>query len=344
MRRVIALGLSLLVGLAGRIEGQQPEKTSGGAAAERPASRPSVPIRRMVQDLPSGEGFAASYPGDQCIRSDRRVIFSEDFDGRDPFTAWSDWKSPENVRLTDRDRHSGYFALAIEADLETNRGGHLFKRLPHGEDVLHVRFYVKFVGPAEYVQHFVQISADEPPRPFLLGGAGVCPDGGMRFATAIEPFGSKGRFPAPGAWHLHSYWCEMSISDDGKYWGNDFAPEEPVLAVADRWICVEVMVKANSTPFATDGAQAFWIDGNLCAAFEGYRWRTDPKLKLNGIALLDSMTAEAARRQGSQTPIQKTTVLFDDLVVATRYIGPQRPLPEPTPSPASSTHILDAFR
>src|SRR5436853_89213 len=111
--------------------------------------------------------------------------------------------------------------LALGADLETNQGGHLFKRLPFGQDVLYVRFYVKFVGPAEYVQHFVQVSADQPAREFMLGGAGVCPDGGTRFATAIEPFGWQGKFDPPGAWHLHSYWCEMGISGDGKYWGND---------------------------------------------------------------------------------------------------------------------------
>ena len=223
--------------------------------------------------------------------------------------------------------HSGWFSVAIDADMKTDQGGHLLKRLQFGEDTLFVRFYVKFPSPAEYVQHFVQITADRPARSFPLGGAGVCPDGGARFATAIEPFGATGAWPAPGAWRLHTYWCEMAISDDGKYWGNDFLPDEPIPVVPDRWICVEVMVKANSTAASTDGAQAFWIDGQLAAAFRGYRFRTDPALKLNGIALLYSMTEEAARRQGSLEPRQKTRVLFDDLVVARNYIGPQTPLP-----------------
>jgi hypothetical protein len=321
MRRAIAIGLSILVGYAA---GQEPAKSTE-TAAERASSRPSDRIQRIT-DLPEGSGFAAAYPGDQCIRGDGRVIFSEDFEGRDPFPGWTDWKSPENVHLVDKYPHAGHFALAIDADLKTNQGGHLFKRLPFGQDALYVRFYVLFLGPAEYVQHFVQISADEPARPFLLGGAGVCPDGGTRFATSIEPFAGKAKLAPPGGWHLHSYWCEMSLSPDGKYWGNDFEPVEPAPVALDKWTCVEVMIKANSTPFASDGMQAFWIDGKLCGAFQGYRWRTDSKLKLNGIALLDSMTEEAARQQGSEEPLQKTTVLFDDLVVATRYIGPQQPL------------------
>jgi hypothetical protein len=322
MRPVIALGLSLCI--AWNASGQQPAGTpiepAAGASTSRPAS-----IRRIV-NLESGDGFAARYPGDQSIRKDPRTIFSEDFEGRDPFVGWTDRQAPECVRLVDQSTHSGYYALAIDADLKGNRGGHLFKRLRYGQDALYVRFYVSFLSPVEYVQHFVQISADEPARSFPLGGAGVCPDGGARFATAIEPVGVRG-LSAPGAWELHSYWCEMAISDDGKYWGNDFRPEVAIPVASDRWTCVEVMVRANTTPGSLDGAQAFWIDGKLAAGFEGYRWRTDPKLKLNGVCLRLSMTEEAARRQGSTEPLEKATVLFDDVVVATRYIGPQQPLP-----------------
>lgn len=326
MLRAFALGLSLFVACA---LGQEPtggEKIDG---KERATSRPSAQIRRAT-DLESGEGFAAHYPGDQSIGKDPRTLFSDDFEGREPFLGWTDRKTPECVRMADSGQHSGNYAAAIDADVKTNEGGHLFKRLQFGQNELHVRFYVKFPSPAEYVQHFVQVSADEPPRPFPFGGAGVCPDGGARFATAVEPFGRKGAIPAPGAWHLHSYWCEMGISDDGKYWGNDFEPEEAIPIVPDRWTCVELMVRANSSPMSSDGMQAFWIDGRLAAAFEGYRWRTDARLKLNGVCLRYSMTEAAARRQGSTEPLQTATVLFDDVVVATRYIGPQRALPLPT--------------
>jgi hypothetical protein len=326
MSRAVALGLTLLVACA---VGQEPQGSDKIENKEKGASSRPSSIHR-ISDLEEGDGFSALYPGDQNIGKDSRTVFSEDFEGRDPFAAWSDCKSADCVRLVENAPHSGYFALAIDADTKTNQGGHLFKRLQYGQNTLYVRFYVKFAAPAEYVQHFVQISADEPARHFPFGGAGVCPDGGARFATAIEPFGAGGAVAPPGAWHLHSYWCEMAIAGDGKYWGNDFEPLEAIPVISDRWICVEVMVRANSTPTANDGAQAFWIDGKLAAAFEGYRWRTDRKLKLNGICLQYSMTEEAARRQGSPEPLQTARVLFDDLVVATRYIGPQAPLPMPT--------------
>src|SRR5262245_48952891 len=205
MRRAFALGLSVLVACAVGQEPASAEKTNGSekAAASRPASK----IRR-VTNLESGDGFAVHYPGDQSIGKDPRTLFSDDFEGREPFVQWTDRKTSDCVRLTDAGPNSGNYAAAIDADAATNQGGHLFKRLHWGENELHVRFYVKFVSPAEFVQHFVQISADEPARPFPFGGAGVCPDGGVRFATSVEPFGLRGEIFPPGAWRLHSYWCE----------------------------------------------------------------------------------------------------------------------------------------
>jgi hypothetical protein len=321
LMRSIALGLSLFAAMTAF--GQSPAGQTDVQSTERAASRPSAPIKALA-DFDPGEGYAAYYPGDHNIRRDPRTIFSDDFEEREPFAGWTDRSDPERVRLVDTVPHSGSHALAIGADVKAGLGGHLFKRLRIGHDTLFVRFYVRFPSPAEHVQHFVQIAADEPARPFPLGGAGVCPDGGARFATAIEPFGLP-HLPAPGAWHLHSYWCEMTISEDGKYWGNDFAPATPVRVATDRWTCVEVMVKANATPTSTDGVQAFWIDGRLAGAYEGFRWRTDPRLKLNGVCLLYHVTEAGARRQGSLEPLAASSVMFDDVVVATRYIGPQRP-------------------
>lgn len=303
--------------------GQSP---SDEAVASRPAAVVDVlpgNIRRAPL-VNAGEGISARYPGDRGIRSDARVLFVEDFESADPFSTWTERKSPETVRVVEDDAGGGgHRALAMTADLKSNAPAYAFRRLPYGVDRLYVRFYTKFVGPAEYLQHFVQMSADEPPRLFPTGGAGVCPDGGKRFATAIEPFGHRGRFPAPGAWHMLSYWCEMAISSDAKYWGNEFEPETPSLAKPDVWTCIEFMTQANSAPTARDGVQAFWVDGKPVARFEGYRWRTNPKLKLNGILFQNFATEAAAKAQGSLEPKSPTTVLFDDMVVATEYIGPR---------------------
>jgi len=101
-----------------------------------------------------------------------------------------------------------------------------------------------------------------------FGGAGLKPAGDDRFSTAIEPWGDWGRNAAPGRWNFYSYWHEMEISRDGKFWGNSFAVKDSQLILKSKWICVEFMVKHN-TPGQRDGEQAYWIDGALMGHWKG---------------------------------------------------------------------------
>lgn len=277
----------------------------------------------------TGPGLAAAYPGDYGVRSDPRVIFVDDFESDPAFETWTERKSAM-VRTTG-EAHGGKQACAITVDLKNDATQWLFKRLPIGKDKVFVRFYVKFPRPVEYLQRFVHLTADLPAKKIPLGGAGVCPDGGARFATEILPHARKGVPAAPGFWRLSSYWCEMAISNDGKYWGNGFEAEESPAVFPDAWTCVEFMVSANTGPATKDGSQAFWINGREGARFEGLRWRTNPNLKVNGLWLLVHATEAAAKLRGSATPAENLTVLFDDVIVADAYIGPRT---EPTPPAA----------
>jgi len=55
--------------------------------------------------------------------------------------------------------------------------------------------------------------------------------------------------------------------------------------------------------------------------FEGFRWRTHADLKINFFWLLFYVT-ENAGRQNRVTAEKENRVWFDDIVVATEYIGP----------------------
>jgi hypothetical protein len=98
---------------------------------------------------------------------------------------------------------------------------------------------------------------------------------------------------------------------------------------------MEVMLKAN-TPGKYDGEQAAWIDGKLVARFgpgvpvgywlrdrffndpsrqpfEGYNWRTKENVKINCYSMgLYISKAQVVSR-----------MWYDDVVLATQYIGPQ---------------------
>jgi len=211
-----------------------------------------------------------------------------------------------------------------------------------------VRFYTKFAADHGYEHHFVALGGYNPPTPWPNPRAGTRPRGDDRIAVFIDPIGHYGRYPPPGVWGLYTYWSEMKISADGRYWGNVLSPARPVPVQRAEWICVELMIKLNSAPDERDGELALWIDGKPAMRFakgmrrgrwsgmgfqlvesggepfEGLRLRTSMNLKINHL-WLEHYVDEGAQRQNKVTsPNRVNRVWFDDIVVATEYIGPIR--------------------
>jgi hypothetical protein len=307
--------------------------------------------------LPEGYGLSARHPGDRGMRDDPAVLLVEDFEASDLsqiVARWDQAANPEGDALALSSivppSSSGARSLRIRATLGRNTGGYLYTRLPRGVEAAFLRFYVSFPSEAGYVHHFVHLGGFEPPTPYAQGGAGLRPRGDDRVTVCIEPTGLWGRYPPPGAWHLYCYWHEMKMGAGGNYWGNGLWPAQDALAPRDRWQCVEVMLKLNSTPDSYDGELALWLDGKLQAhftrganrtpwngidfrltegdgePFEGFRWRTSDQLKINFLWLLLYVTEQAALHNRVADPDPITEVWFDDVVVATEYIGPVKPL------------------
>lgn len=251
---------------------------------------------------------------------DANIVFREDFENFDR-KAWDEIRDQAGAIEIVAGGHDGRKCVQITHKLNENEGGHLYKLLRAGLDVCHLRFYVKFEKDHGYVHHFVHMCAYNPPTRWPQGGAGERPKGNERFTSGIEPWGFWGKHPAPGAWNLYSYWQEMKGSRDGRFWGNSFAPEKPALIPTDKWICVELMMKANSAPDKADGEQAFWIDGKEIGRWGGIRWRSSKDLKINGIWMLYYIT-ETAWRQNKSEPRKTSRIWFDDIVVSKSYVGP----------------------
>jgi hypothetical protein len=282
------------------------------------------------------------------------VLFAEDFERGTVEEIGRRWGEASNrggkviAISSDVPPGGGRRSLQMTATLGENTGGHLYTRLSRGVDTLFARFYVKFAPDAPYIHHFVHVGGYNPPTPYPQGGAGERPRGDERIAVGIEPYGAYGRYPAPGAWNFYTYWHEMKISADERYWGNGLHPVQPALVPRDRWQCVEVMVKLNSKPETPDGELALWLDGKLVAhfargarrgpwsgmgfslvdqggePFEGFRFRTTNDLKLNFFWLLHYVTENAARQNRVAKPNPTNRVWFDNIVVSTAYIGPTR--------------------
>jgi hypothetical protein len=280
------------------------------AAAEPPAA---------AGKLPEGAaGIAAKFPGDAGLSKDPRVLLHEDFEaGALDKDRWPSISNEAGALSFSDDvpaASAGKKSLLVTAKLGENTGGHLFRRFTPGVERMHARFYVKFAPDCDYIHHFVHIVAENPPTAWPTGGAGECPAGDKKFSTGLEPAGFNGRQPPPGAWNFYTYWHKMKKSGDGRYWGNSFAPPVPAVPERGRWYAMEMMVQAN-TPGQADGRQAFWIDGRLVGDFGGIEWRTTADLKINAFWLMSYVTDRWTKNKMNR-------VGFDDVVVATEYIGP----------------------
>jgi len=273
--------------------------------------------------LPQGPGLAARFKADSGIAAHAAVIFADDFETGDLGTRW-DEQSPSKAKalsfaLADGGV-CGQRCLKVEARLGENQGGGLTKWFEPAERIF-VRFYVRFDPGCDYVHHFVTLRANKGlqggDKWSGFGGAGLRPAGDERFSTALEPWGNRGRWPAPGKWNFYSYWHEMHVSPDGKYWGNSFLPEPQEVIPKDRWICVEFMLKQNS-PGQPDGEQACWIDGHLLGHWSGISWRKNESLKANALTLESYVTDRWTKNPTN-------IVYFDNLVIAREYIGPAGP-------------------
>jgi hypothetical protein len=106
----------------------------------------------------------------------------------------------------------------------------------------------------------------------------------------------------------------MKVSPDGKYWGNGFRPEEQPNIPRGRWICAEFMLKHN-TPGEPDGEQAYWIDSELRGHWTGINWRKTARLRAGALTLEAYVTDRWTKNQTN-------IVEFDNVVIASEYIGP----------------------
>lgn len=303
--------------------------------------------------LPQGPGLAARYPGDAGLARDRAVLLAEDFETGGVADLGKRWSSVSNkddrvLRFSDDvpAASAGRRSLEMTSSVADNTGGHLYSRLPRGADRAFARFYVKFPEGGSYVHHFVHLGGYRPATAWPQGGAGERPKGDDRVTVGIEPHGDNGRLAPPGAWTFYAYWQDMKVSAGNRYWGNAIRGPRPAVVPRDRWQCVEIMMKLNSAPDHSDGELALWLDGVPTyhvapgvrrgpwtgmgftvlkeggEPFEGFRFRSTTDLKINFFWLLYYVTPEALRRNGVKDLPKSDRVLFDDIVVATEYIGP----------------------
>lgn len=263
------------------------------------------------EKLPEGPGLAARYLRDAGLAADPAVLFHDDFEADRGGVRWNRGEIPGRFcRITRRpeDVHSGSGALEWEVPAGTDTGGNVGHRLPRGREVLFLRWYMKFAEDFDQgnLTHTGGGLAACGPGVEVPGDAGVRADGRNKYSTMLDPWRDWGRNPAPGELILYTY-----HPDQKGRWGDNFRPKNKFIPERGRWYCLEIMLRTNRMG-ARDGAVAVWADGRLLEVFGGLRLREVESL------LPDKMFLVCYMHDSRKT----NRVWFDDVVLATSYIGP----------------------
>jgi len=270
------------------------------------------------------------YPDDAGLARDPAVLFADDFESGD----WRKWNETHGaVGATTDAPHAGRHCARIETAPGPHAGGFAFRRLTPGADRVFTRFYVKFSARFQYADHLAWLCGHvfgDPQRSF--GRAGERPDGSY-FTSGLAPFFARGKNPPPGEVALCAFYPDMPAEPrtPGQFAGHYFFPPGPgpgtaaapgrIVPPLERWQCWEFMVQANSAPDRADGRQALWVDGRLAGEFTGLRWRGRDDVKINCL-WLEHFGHSGGEAVKTHSPLEQT-VWFDDVVVATRSIGPR---------------------
>jgi len=295
----------------------------------------------MLCELPEGYGLAARYPGDAGIEKDPAVVFADGFEDIEadvmagsfeaqPGKRWDNAWGTVRITRDPSNVHSGRQAVEITHDHPRSHGAD--RRFAEGFEVLHVRYYMKYAERFPGCHHTGMALLGAAPGVTIGSSTGVRPDGANHFTAlldAIPPWAREAPHP-PGYMNIYCYhmdqareWGDLFFPTGEVYppenawlFAEHFVPRPHLIAERGRWHCYELMVKVN-TPGRRDGRIAFWVDGKLAGDFGNLRLRSVEELKINQVIL----SSYSSRVEPDQT------LWYDDVVVATSYIGPQMPGP-----------------
>lgn len=297
--------------------------------------------------------LSLNYLGDNGIEKDPNVIFTEMFEEADVNTmiSNSNYSVSRILNNISFDNTVPIGSPGKQSCKLTNIDGttdgentYLFKRLSSGiDDVVFVRYYVKFNNQFTFHHSGVWLGGHNPPTPNPGLRAGELVAGDQSFHIGSEVRGAA-KSPQDNAdFGFYIYWMGMKQSTQinpntglGYYWGNEIYPMTKI--DMNDWNCIEVMVKMNNPVSESNGELALWINGvkithlgkdfpngswkdqmftenSTGNPFEGFQWRNDPALLFNYIWIKNYSTYN----DNNTAP---NDMWYDHLVVAKEYIGP----------------------
>lgn len=279
-------------------------------------------------ELPEGNGLAAAFSNDVGITSHPSVISADNFNS---YTAnsqltssgpWDNFFQGGNILLDTGTVFEGARSVRLRMpSTGAEVSNALIQSIPDSDTVflrVYTRFASNYTG-LNSAHNGLRISG-------RYAGPGNIPNGVTSGPLAeLQNVGNG----SPGNLHAYVYYPEQDDSfgagwfptgatsndsgPDGGF-GDDFVARPNVEPTRGVWICHEFMLKLN-TPGQRDGRLAAWQDGELIADWQNLRFRDSTAIKLDEIQL----------ENGGQGSTQINDKWYDNVVVATEYIGPKAP-------------------
>ncbi len=247
-------------------------------------------------------GIATKYSRDVGIEGDAAVIFADNFEDSRLVTAskkiWvgglgTEWiKYSNDVPSTSSGKQSLWMADSINMDLYT-----IFTQKYR---TLYFRWYMKYERDQQFHHEGPGIAGGNPV------GAGIKPNG-TYFSCSFEKANGENRFDT------YSYWKDMGCS--GGCYGNYLINDASLTVWPERWICVEVKFTLNEPVTMSNGELTVWWDGKQVCNRTGFQWRTDTA------TFMSKFDLEHYNSDPNHAPYMGD-IWYDDLVIATQYIGP----------------------
>jgi hypothetical protein len=315
-----------------------------------------APFTVVVTTAPrpaAGATLSAQYPGDVGIDGDPSVVWHETFEEGNVTAVTARYDSYDNTAgmalVADHPGNSsGTHAMQLTAGGSTPATD-LYKSFGQGYAELYFRYYAKYAGAGPWHHSGLWIGGYNPPLAYPDPHAGLKPAGNDRFAIGLEPMSST-----PNAlMDFYAYWMQMHswkaapTGATGDYYGNSMIQSNEFHLVSDAWGCYELHLKLNPDPavgtgailevwqddllvqrFDDSGPYGFWVADQYCpntaddSACTSYRpasptlvlldqqWRSTNALQINYFW-----------PQNYNTDTTNSSLLLDDMVVATKRIG-----------------------
>jgi hypothetical protein len=274
--------------------------------------------------LPEGNtGIAASYSQDRGIGEDPSVLFADGFDTYASVAQmagnYNGYFQQNNFALDTSTFFGGSKSVRIRMpQTSADVFNALIKIISPARDRLFVRAYVRYEANYAGVRdahNGIRVSGNYP-------GPGRVPTGRDFFLVNLENSRYRGE-GEPGYTHAYVYHPEQNDSF-GEHWHSDgavfngtqsfgpfFIPRPKTIAPRGEWICREMLVQMN-TPGSRDGRVAVWDNGVLIADWQNLRFRDVRTVQIDQVHL----------KNGGKSSTQVNDMWYDNLVIATSYIGP----------------------